>query len=207
MEFKGLSRNLLRMAIAAALPTVAAAPAFAQQAPPPQQLEGVTVTGIRVGIENAIETKRQSTSIVEAISAEDIGKLPDTSIAESISRLPGLTSQRAEGRASAISLRGTDPGFTTALLNGREQVSTGDNRNVEFDQYPSELLSSVVVYKTPDSGVMAQGLAGTIDLRTIRPLQYSRRRHRAELAWRTELERQPGRGLGRYRLPGQLLLH
>ena len=109
---------------------------------------------------------------MEAISAEDIGKLPDTSIAESISRLPGLTSQRAEGRASAISLRGTDPGFTTALLNGREQVSTGDNRNVEFDQYPSELLSSVVVYKTPDSSVTAQGLAGTIDLRTIRPLQY-----------------------------------
>ena len=173
MEFKGLSRNLLHMAIAAALPSVAAIPAFAQQAPPPQQLEGVTVTGIRYGIQNAIDAKRQNTSIVEAISAEDIGKLPDTSIAESISRLPGLTSQRAEGRASAISLRGTDPGFTTALLNGREQVSTGDNRNVEFDQYPSELLSSVVVYKTPDSSVMAQGLAGTIDLRTIRPLQYS----------------------------------
>ena len=175
MEFKGLSRNLLRMAIAAALPAVTAMPALAQTQPqpPPQQLEGIVVTGIRVGIENAIQTKRDATSIVEAISAEDIGKLPDTSIAESISRLPGLTSQRAEGRASAISLRGTDPGFTTALLNGREQVSTGDNRSVEFDQYPSELLSSVVVYKTPDSQLAAQGLAGTIDLRTIRPLQYS----------------------------------
>jgi len=175
MEFKGLSRNLLRMAIAAALPAVTALPAMAQTQPqpPPQQLEGITVTGIRVGIENAIQTKRDATSIVEAVSAEDIGKLPDTSIAESISRLPGLTSQRAEGRASAISLRGTDPGFTTALLNGREQVSTGDNRSVEFDQYPSELLSSVVVYKTPDSQLVAQGLAGTIDLRTIRPLQYS----------------------------------
>ncbi len=175
MEFKGLSRNLLRMAIAAALPATTAMPALAQTQPqpPPQQLEGVTVTGIRVGIENAIQTKRQATSIVEAVSAEDIGKLPDTSIAESISRLPGLTSQRAEGRASAISLRGTDPGFTTALLNGREQVTTGDNRSVEFDQYPSELLSSVVVYKTPDSQLAAQGLAGTIDLRTVRPLQYA----------------------------------
>ena len=59
-------------------------------------------------------------------------------------------------------------------MNGREQVSTGDNRSVEFDQYPSELLSSVVVYKTPDSQIMGQGLAGTIDLRTIRPLQYGR---------------------------------
>jgi TonB-dependent receptor len=138
-------------------------------------IEEVVVTGIRHGIEDAIEIKKDSSSIVEAISAEDIGKLPDTSIADSISRLPGLTSQRAEGRASAISLRGTDPGFTTALLNGREQVSTGDNRSIEFDQYPSELLSSVVIYKTPDAGLIGQGLAGTIDLRTTRPLNYGRR--------------------------------
>jgi len=139
------------------------------------ELETVVVTGIRHGIEEAIALKRDSSSIVEAISAEDIGKLPDTSIADSISRLPGLTSQRAEGRASAVSLRGTDPGFTTALLNGREQVSTGDNRSIEFDQYPSELLSSVVVYKTPDAQLVGQGLAGTIDLRTTRPLAYGGR--------------------------------
>jgi iron complex outermembrane recepter protein len=138
-------------------------------------IEEVVVTGIRHGIEDAIEIKKSNDSIVEAISAEDIGKLPDTSIADSISRLPGLTSQRAEGRASAISLRGTDPGFTTALLNGREQVSTGDNRSIEFEQYPSELLSAVVVYKTPDAGLIGQGLAGTIDLRTTRPLNYGRR--------------------------------
>jgi TonB-dependent receptor len=138
-------------------------------------IEEVVVTGIRHGIEDAIEIKRDNDSIVEAISAEDIGKLPDTSIADSISRLPGLTSQRAEGRASAISLRGTDPGFTTALLNGREQVSTGDNRSIEFEQYPSELLSAVVVYKTPDAGLVGQGLAGTIDLRTARPLSYGGR--------------------------------
>ena len=138
-------------------------------------VEEIVVTGIRHGIESAIAVKRDSGSIVEVISAEDIGKLPDTSIAESISRLPGLTSQRAEGRASAISLRGTDPGFTTALLNGREQVSTGDNRNIEFDQYPSELLSGVVVYKTPDAQLVGQGLAGTIDLRTTRALTYGKR--------------------------------
>lgn len=163
-------RTTLAVAITAALAAPTAA--WAQQTT--ANLEEVTVTGIRASIENAIAVKRDSGSIVESVSAEDIGKLPDTSIAESISRLPGLTSQRAEGRASAISLRGTDPGFTTALMNGREQVSTGDNRSVEFDQYPSELLSSVVVYKTPDSQLMGQGLAGTIDLRTIRPLQYGR---------------------------------
>src|SRR5207253_11413081 len=86
-----------------------AAPAAAQETPAENApLQEVVVTGIRRGIEDAIKVKEDSGSIVEAISAEDIGKLPDTSIAESISRLPGLTSQRAEGRASAISLRGTD---------------------------------------------------------------------------------------------------
>ncbi len=159
-------------ATGAALMFMAAGEARAQAAAD-EEIDTVTVTGIRAGIDNAIALKRESSSIVEAVSAEDIGKLPDTSIAESISRLPGLTSQRAEGRASAISLRGTDPGFTTALMNGREQVSTGDNRSIEFDQYPSELLSSVVVYKTPDSQLVGQGLAGTIDLRTRRPLDYT----------------------------------
>jgi iron complex outermembrane receptor protein len=166
----------------AAIATIAAlaahSTAHAQSTPASNSggdIETVYVTGIRAGIEDAIELKRESTSIVEAISAEDIGKLPDTSIAESISRLPGLTSQRAEGRASAISLRGTDPGFTTALLNGREQVSTGDNRSIEFEQYPSELLSAVLVYKTPDAQLVGQGLAGTIDLRTTRPLAYGKR--------------------------------
>ena len=130
--------------------------------------------GIRHAIESAIATKRQSAEIVEAISAEDIGKLPDTSIAESISRLPGLTSQRSDGRASDISIRGTDPQFATALLNGRQQVSTGDNRGIQYDQYPSELISGVIVYKTPDASLIGQGLAGTIALQTTRPLEFGR---------------------------------
>jgi iron complex outermembrane recepter protein len=164
-------RTALSFAIAIAL----GMPGMVQaQAEPAAELEEIVVTGIRAGIQSAIATKQEAMSIVESISAEDIGKLPDTSIAESISRLPGLTSQRAEGRASAISLRGTDPGFTSALLNGREQATTGDNRNVEFDQYPSELISQVVVYKTPDSKLIGQGLAGTIDMRTVRPLDYGK---------------------------------
>jgi TonB-dependent receptor len=162
-----------------ALLLLAAGASQAQQAPADQsaasgdqELQEVVVSGIRHGIEASIAVKRDSDSIVEAISAEDIGKLPDTSIAESISRLPGLTSQRSDGRASDISIRGTDPQFATALLNGREQVSTGDNRSIEYDQYPSELISAVVVYKTPDASLIGQGLAGTIALQTTRPLEY-----------------------------------
>jgi iron complex outermembrane recepter protein len=135
----------------------------------------ITVTGIRRGIESAINTKKNADSIVEAVSAEDIGKLPDSSIAESIARLPGLTAQRVNGRATEINIRGLSGDFANTLLNGREQTSTGNNRSVEFDQYPSELLSSVVVYKTPDASLVGQGLSGTIDLQTVRPLSFTQR--------------------------------
>ncbi|MGB9988486.1 TonB-dependent receptor [Pseudoduganella rhizocola] len=155
-----------------------AAPAYAQAQSTPAAdapVATVTVSGIRRGIEDAISVKKDSTSIVEAISAEDIGKLPDVSIAESIARLPGLAAQRVAGRAQSISVRGLSPDFSTTLLNGREQVSTGDNRSVEFDQYPSELLSGVTIYKTPDAGLIGQGLSGTLDLQTVRPLNFSKR--------------------------------
>lgn len=138
-------------------------------------VEAIVVTGIRAGIQNSINIKKNETSIVEAVSAEDIGKLPDVSIAESIARLPGLAAQRVNGRAQVISIRGLAPDFTTTLLNGRQQASSGDNRAVEFDQYPSELLSSVVIYKTPDAQVSGMGLSGTADLRTVRPLAYGKR--------------------------------
>jgi iron complex outermembrane receptor protein len=137
--------------------------------------EEVIVTGIRRGLMQSVDLKANSTSIVEAISAEDIGKLPDQSITDSLARLPGITAQRLNGRTQVLSVRGLGPDFTTALLNGRPQVSTGDNRAVEFDQYPSELISSAVVYKTPNASLMGQGLAGTVDLQTIRPLQYGER--------------------------------
>jgi iron complex outermembrane recepter protein len=137
--------------------------------------EVVTITGIRRGIESAINLKKNADNVVEAVSAEDIGKLPDNSIAESIARLPGLSAQRVAGRAQVISVRGLSPDFATTLLNGRELVSTGDNRGVEFDQYPSELQAAVLVYKTPDAGLIGQGLSGTIDMQTVRPLNFSSR--------------------------------
>jgi len=186
VQFK---RNLLSVALASATMMLAAgaqAQTAEEQTQETQQqgetlkqeeaktLESVTVTGIRVGIEDAISTKKDSTSIVESVSAEDIGKLPDISIAESIARLPGLSAQRVAGRAQVISVRGLSPDFATTLLNGRELVSTGDNRSVEFDQYPSELMSGVTVYKTPDAGLVGQGLSGTIDMQTVRPLRFDK---------------------------------
>ena len=150
--------------------------ASAQTAPAAEpQPETVVVTGIRRGIIDSISAKKRSSQIVEAVSAEDIGKLPDQSIAESIARLPGIAAQRTNGRASALSIRGLGPDYTVTTLNGREQVSTNDNRSVEFDQYPSELISQVLVYKTPNAEMMSQGIAGTADLRTVRPIAYGKR--------------------------------
>ncbi|WP_229258970.1 TonB-dependent receptor [Duganella flavida] len=135
-------------------------------------VQSVKVSGIRRGIEDAISVKKNSESIVEAISAEDIGKLPDVSIAESLSRLPGVAAQRVAGRAQVLSIRGLAPDFSTTTLNGREQASTGDNRSVEYDQYPSELINGATVYKTPDGSLVGQGLSGTVDLQTVRPLEF-----------------------------------
>ena len=147
-----------------------------QSTPDATTLDTVRVVGIRASIATSVETKQESTSIVEVVSAEDIGRLPDISIADSISRLPGLTMQRVDGRAQVIHIRGMSEQFGGTLLNGREQVSTGGNRGVELDQYPAELINSVTVYKTPDATLIGQGLSGTIDMQSIRPLSFGERR-------------------------------
>lgn len=185
MAFRSkLAATISLSAVAAALGTVAA-PAYAQEAPTGEDANAATtdeedgddvivVTGIRASIDNSVARKRENTSLVEVVSAEDLGKLPDLSIAESLSRLPGLATQRLDGRANVVSIRGLAPDFTTTLLNGREQVSANNNRGVELDQYPSELLNGAVVYKTPDAMLVGQALGGTIDMQTVRPLQYGR---------------------------------
>ena len=161
---------------AAALMATLPAAALGQAAPAADESDAtIVVTGFRASLATAAKAKRNSDQIVESITAEDIGKLPDNSIAESISRLPGLTSQRLDGRSSSISIRGFAPDFSTTLLNGREQVSINDNRSVEYDQYPSEVIGRVDVYKTPNAELIGQGLSGTVDLRTIRPLEYGHR--------------------------------
>ncbi|HEY4080253.1 MAG TPA: TonB-dependent receptor [Burkholderiaceae bacterium] len=153
-----------------------AAGAQAQDAPQVNTLDTVVVTGIRKGIEDAISVKKNADGVVEAISAEDIGKLPDTTIAESLARLPGVTTQRtSKGEASTISIRGLGPDFNAYLLNGREQSSTGDSRAVDLSVYPAELIGSATVYKTSDATLAAAGLAGTLDTRLVDPLNFSKR--------------------------------
>ena len=184
-----LHAHLIRGVSAAALASglFLSAPAFAQQQAAPVQAKDdqtveeeiadtpeIVVSGFRGALETAVAEKKTSDQVVESVSAEDIGKLPDASIGESIARLPGITSQRLNGRSNVISIRGFGPDFSQTLLNGREQTSTNDNRGVEFDQYPAEVVSEVVIYKTPSASLVGQGLVGTVDIRTIRPLDYGR---------------------------------
>jgi len=137
----------------------------------------VVVSGIRKAIEDAISVKKNADTIVEAISAEDIGKLPDASVAESISRLPGIATQRSSvtGKAQDISVRGMSPDFNGGVLNGREQASTGGSRAVQFDQFPAELVTGITIHKTAEASLLNQGLSSTINMQTARPLNFSKR--------------------------------
>ncbi|MEO5938486.1 MAG: TonB-dependent receptor, partial [Sphingomonas sp.] len=172
------------IALAGAL-AAAASPALAQDATavatPSDQAtaddngDDIVVTGFRAALASATAKKKSSEQVVESVSAEDIGKLPDNGIGESIARLPGISSQRNAGRANIISIRGFGPDFSTTTLNGRQQTTTNDSRAVEFDQYPSEVLAGVDVYKTSAADKTSGGLVGTIDLRTMRPLEVGKR--------------------------------
>src|SRR5258708_33362242 len=134
------------------------------------ELTEITVTGIRASTATATSMKEPSNDIIETISAEDLGKLPDLSIADSLARLPGLAAQRTDGRSNFISIRGFAADFSGTTFACREHASTSGNRGREFDQNPAELINSVEGYKTPDASLIGQGLAGTITLKTIQPL-------------------------------------
>ncbi len=142
----------------------------AQDTPDDEQVEIIQVSGIRGSLMRAQAVKMDNDSIVEAISAEDIGKLPDSSIAESLARLPGLSGERVGGRTSGISVRGFKEDFTGTSLNGRELIGIGDNRGVEYDLYPAEIMTGATIYKTSDASLIVQGIGGTVDLQTVRPL-------------------------------------
>lgn len=165
--------SMLTLAIAAASSSslaMAQAVAETETKADEEAVEVISVRGFRRSLQESQNLKMFNSSFVEAISAEDIGKLPDSSIAESLARLPGLAAQRLDGRASRITIRGFGENESSTTFNGREQVSINDNRGVEFDLYPSEIMSQVVVYKTPDAKLEAEGIAGVIDLRTASPL-------------------------------------
>ncbi|MGE6648955.1 TonB-dependent receptor [Shewanella colwelliana] len=136
-----------------------------------ESIEVIEVRGFRTSVIKSLNNKRFSDTVSETISADDLGALPDQSIADALTRLPGVTAVRTGGQASGLNIRGLDGDFVSATLNGREQVTTGGKRSIEFDQYPSELINQAQVYKSPKASLIEGGVAGTVELKTADPLQ------------------------------------
>ena len=135
------------------------------------QIEIIEVTGFRRSLIDSINQKRFADTVSEQITADDLGALPDVSMADALTRLPGISAVRTGGQAAEINIRGMSGGFISTTLNGREQVSTGGQRSVEFDQYPSELISSAAVYKSPKVSMIEGGVAGSVEMTTATPLK------------------------------------
>jgi TonB-dependent receptor len=152
----------------------APAPA-ASQAKAGEGVQTVTVVGMSASLQSAVDAKNGSNSMVEVIASEDIGKLPDTTIAESLARLPGLAAGIDRGNASQVVARGLGPRFIGSTLNGREFATTEPDRAVRFEMFPSESISGAKVYKTQSAELIEGGIATTVDLQTISPLAYHER--------------------------------
>ncbi|SNT19818.1 MULTISPECIES: TonB-dependent receptor [unclassified Azospirillum] len=142
------------------------------------ELEEIVVTGFRNSLANSTNAKRDATGFQDSIFAEDIGKFPDTNIAESFNRVPGITiSREVSGEGLNIAIRGLGTNFTRVLLNGAPVAvaSTGrtdsqnTNREVDLDMFPTELFSQLTVSKSPNAGMVEGGAAGTVNMRSARP--------------------------------------
>ncbi|WNO52388.1 TonB-dependent receptor [Stakelama saccharophila] len=130
----------------------------------------IVVTGIRGSISRALEIKRESINVVDSITSEDLGKLPDQNVAESLQRIPGVTIERNRGDGQFVSVRGLGPDFNAVTLNGRTLATDNVGRAFSFDVLPSELIAGADVYKSPTAAINGASIGATVNIRTIRPL-------------------------------------
>jgi len=152
--------------------------AFAQDAPAAGEEPEIVVTGIRASLEQSLTIKRDGQGVVDAISAEDIGKFPDTNLAESLQRISGVSIDRQNGEGSTVTVRGFGPDFNLVTLNGRQMPtsSLGDGgsapsgRSFDFANLASEGIAGVEVYKTGRAAIPSGGIGSSINIRTPRPL-------------------------------------
>jgi len=135
-------------------------------------LSEIVVTGVRQAMKDSIGVKKNSDTIGDNISTAEIGQLPDVTIAEELNRLPGVNTTRDRGNASQASVRGLGPRLVFGLVNGREVASSEPSQDLRWEIYPSEVLSGAVVNKTQDATLVPGGIAATVDIRTLSPLDY-----------------------------------
>ena len=135
-----------------------------------EKIEVINVTGIRGSLIKSMDTKRSSEGIVDAISAEDIGKFPDTNLAESLQRISGVSIDRVNGEGSKVTVRGFGPDFNLVTLNGRQLPVTTGSRSFDFANISADTISGVEVSKTSLASNSTGGIGSTIDVQTLRPL-------------------------------------
>jgi iron complex outermembrane receptor protein len=170
---KGIAATASIFALAFCL----AGPAHAQDGaaaaePQTSEQDDIVVSGIRQSLRDALRVKRDSDKVVEAISSKEIGVLPDVTIAESINRLPGINATRDRGNDSQAVVRGLGARLVLGTINGREVASSEPDRNIRWEIYPSEVVSGVEVYKSQSADLIAGGVAATVNISTLDPLDY-----------------------------------
>ncbi|OOG45642.1 TonB-dependent receptor [Rhodanobacter sp. C01] len=148
----------------------AGARAQAQKDAKAKDLQAITVTGYNKSVETAVDIQRYADTIQNVVTAADIGGLPDQSIADALTRLPGVTAERIGGEASQINCGGLSGNFIQTTLNGRVQPTTSGTNYVQFDQYPSELINQATVYKSSQASLIEGGVGCTIAMQTANPL-------------------------------------
>jgi len=145
------------------------APAYAQDN---DAIEEVIVTGIRGSLQRAIDVKRNSDAIVDAIATEDLGKFPDSNVAESLQRISGVSIDRSGGEGQFVTVRGFGPEFNTVLVNGRRIATENPGREFSFDILAAELISGAEIYKSSPSTLQEGGIGSTINISQARPFDF-----------------------------------
>lgn len=172
MKQTTFSRTRLSATISLLLGATTLAPVVAQEADSSaeSEVEIIEVSGIRGSLARSQDIKRDSAGVVDAISAEEMGKFPDTNLAESLQRITGVSVSRSNGEGSEITVRGFGPGFNLVTLNGRQMPGTGYTRSYDLANLSSEGVSTLEVHKTAKSYLPSGGLGATVNILTTKPL-------------------------------------
>ncbi|MEW6998674.1 TonB-dependent receptor [Colwelliaceae bacterium BS250] len=179
MKQVNFSKKRLAVTISMLLGTGAVTPSYAAEDTAPaaiiedvqeDDIEVIEVSGMRGSLVRSSDLKRESSGVVDAISSEEMGKFPDTNLAESLQRITGVTVSRANGEGSQITVRGFGPSFNLVTLNGRQMPGTGNSRSYNLENISSEGVSTLEVIKTARADTPTGGLGATVNIITTRPL-------------------------------------
>ncbi|MGH8596396.1 MAG: TonB-dependent receptor plug domain-containing protein, partial [Gammaproteobacteria bacterium] len=169
------------LSLMAVLPSIAQAQDIPTPTPSQTQSDqsgtdkDIVVTGLRASIQSSIASKRDETIISDSLSSSDLDGLPATNLGDAIATIPGATTHREKGAASEIAIGGLGPFLSAVDVNGRETTTGNGKRTVNFYLFPSELINTVSVNKTQRANLIEGGTSGTIDSRTLKPLDRSKR--------------------------------